>query len=308
MSGDRYDVIIIGGGPAGLTAGIYASRARLKTLLIEEMIPGGQAAVTHQIDNYPGFPGGISGEKLMENFKRQAEDFGLEIAQGTVERLAPEGDYRKVATKDTEHLAKAVIVASGSRPNTLGVPGEEKFKGKGVSFCATCDGAFFRDAEIAVVGGGDSAIKEALFLTKFARKINVIHRRSELRAEKVIQEKALGNKKIEFVWDSVVEEIGGEKAVEYVKLKKVKGEERFQLGVEGVFVYIGNRPNSDFLQGVVELDEKGYVKAGDNTATSVPGVFVAGDVRAKLLRQVATAVGDGATAAMAAEDYISGAG
>ncbi len=308
MSEGRYDVIIIGGGPAGLTAGLYASRARLKTLLIEELIPGGQAAVTHHIENYPGFPGGISGERLMENFKRQAEGFGLEIAQGRVERLAREGDYKNIYTKDTEFLAKAVIIASGSRPNTLGVPGEEKFKGRGVSYCATCDGAFFRDAEIAVIGGGDSAIKEALFLTKFARKINVIHRRSELRAEKVIQEKALGNKKIEFIWDSIVEEIGGEKIVKYLNLKKAKGEERFQLKVEGVFVYVGNQPNSDFLQGIVELDRGGYVKAGDSTETSSPGIFAAGDVRSKLLRQVATAVGDGATAAMAAEEYISRAG
>ncbi|UCD86084.1 MAG: thioredoxin-disulfide reductase [Deltaproteobacteria bacterium] len=305
MPGDKYDVIIIGGGPAGLTAGLYASRARLATLLIEELIPGGQAAVTHQIDNYPGFPGGISGEKLMESFKQQAESFGLEIAQGRVERLTLNGDHKGIRTDDKEYTAKAAIIATGSRPNNLGVPGEEKFKGKGVSYCATCDGAFFRDAEIAVVGGGDSAIKEALFLTKFARKINVIHRRSELRAEKVIQEKALGNEKIEFVWDSVVEEIGGEKMVEYLNLKKVKGDERVRLKVEGVFVYIGNRPNSDFLQGVIELDEKGYVKAGDNTETSSPGIFAAGDVRTKLLRQVATAVGDGATAAMAAEEYIS---
>ena len=305
MSEDRYDVIIIGGGPAGLTAGLYASRARLKTLLIEELVPGGQAAITHQIDNYPGFPGGISGEKLMESFKQQAESFGLEIAQGRVERLTLKGEDKNIHTKDTDFSAKAVIIATGSRPSTLGVPGEEKFKGKGVSYCATCDGAFFRDAEIAVVGGGDSAIKETLFLTKFARKISVIHRRSELRAEKVIGEKARDNKKIEFIWDSVVEEIGGEKAVEYLNLRKVKGEERFQLKVEGVFVYIGNRPNSDFLKGVVELDQKGYMKAGDSSETSIPGIFAAGDVRSKLLRQVATAVGDGATAAMAAEEYIS---
>ena len=222
-----------------------------------------------------------------------------------MERLTPKGEYKNIHTKDTDFSAKAVIIATGSRPSTLGVPGEEKFKGKGVSYCATCDGAFFRDAEIAVVGGGDSAIKETLFLTKFARKISVIHRRSELRAEKIIGEKARDNKKIEFIWDSVVEEIGGEKAVEYLNLRKVKGEERFQLKVEGVFVYIGNRPNSDFLKGVVELDQKGYMKAGDSTETSIPGIFAAGDVRSKLLRQVATAVGDGATAAMAAEEYIS---
>ena len=307
MSEESYDLVTIGGGPAGLTAAIYAGRGLLKTLVIEKLMMGGQATITHLIDNYPGFPEGITGPDLMEQFEKQAKRFGAEFKFATVEKISLDGNMKVLHLAGNETIrTKTVIICSGAEPRRLGVSGETKLTGKGVSYCATCDGAFFRDAVIAVVGGGDSAVKEALFLTKFASKVYVIHRRDELRAEKVTAKQAFENDKIEFVWNSVVEEILGDKSVTGVRVKNVKDETVKDLDLEGVFVYVGMVPNTGFLKGFVNLDEKGYIVADNDTHTDVQGVFAAGDVRQKMSRQVATAVGDGATAAMAAEECISG--
>ena len=306
MSDNGYDVAIIGGGPAGLTAAIYAGRGLLKTVVIEKLMMGGQATVTHMIDNYPGFPDGISGPDLTEKFEKQARRFGAEFKSATVESIHLDGRMKVINLDSGRIRAKTVIICAGAEPRKLGVPGEAKFTGKGVSYCATCDAAFFRDMEIAVVGGGDSAIKEAIFLTKFASKVYIIHRRDELRAEKVIAEEALKNGKMEFVWDSVVDEVFGNTGVEGLKIRNVKTGKTGRLSVEGVFIYIGMVPNTAFLKDFVELDDAGYIIADRDTHTGVHGVYAAGDVRKKLSRQVATAVGDGATAAMAAEECISG--
>jgi len=306
MSEELYDVVIIGGGPAGLTAAIYNGRALLKTLVIEKMMIGGQATITHQIDNYPGFPDGVTGPELMELFEKQAKRFGAEFKSTTVKKISTEGNIKILDTDGEPIRTKTVIIATGAQPRRLGIPGEEKLIGKGVSYCATCDGAFFRDAEVAVIGGGDSAVKEAIFLTKFAGKVYVIHRRDELRAEKITAKQAFENEKIEFIWDTVVEEITGDFAVKSLKLKNVKDGSASELPVEGAFIYVGMIPNTDFLNGFVELDDKAYIVAGHNTHTNVQGVFAAGDVRQKMARQVATAVGDGASAAMAAEECLAG--
>ena len=303
---EKHEVIIIGGGPAGYTAGIYSSRARRDVILFEGM-PGGQAATTDLIDNYPGFPEGVSGGDLMEKFKQQAYKFGLKIVDGLVDSIKVEGDEKIVSVSGNEYSAKVVIVATGADANKLGVPGEEEFRGRGVSYCATCDGAFFRDVPIVVVGGGDSAVKEALYLTNFGSKVYVVHRRDQLRAEKVIQEIAFKNEKLEFVFDSVVEEIVGNKlGVTHVKVKNVKTGEKSDIETEGVFIYVGTTPNTSFLKGVVELDEQGYIITNEKMETSVPGIYAAGDCRGKILYQVSTAVGDGATAAFASEEYIEG--
>ena len=306
MSDNNYDLVTIGGGPAGLTAAIYAGRGMLKTLVLEKLMMGGQATITHMIDNYPGFPEGITGPDLMEKFENQAKRFGAEFKFATVDKIILDGKMKVLQIGSEEIRAKTVIICTGAEPRRLDVPGETKLTGKGVSYCATCDGAFFRDAVIAVVGGGDSAVKEAIYLTKFASKVYVIHRRDELRAEKITIEQAFANEKIEFVWDSVVEEIIGKHGVESVKVKNVKDGSTKELKLEGVFIYVGMIPNTGFLKGFVELDEAGYIVADRDTHTDITGVFAAGDVRRKLSRQVATAVGDGATAAMAAEECIAG--
>ena len=306
MSDNIYDLVTIGGGPAGLTAAIYAGRGLLKTLVIEKLMTGGQATITHMIDNYPGFPEGVSGPELMEKFELQAKRFGAEFKFTTVDEISLDGDIKVLKAGKEEIRTRAVLICTGAEPRRLNVPGEAKLTGKGVSYCATCDGAFFRDAVIAVVGGGDSAVKEAIYLTKFASKVYVIHRRDELRAEKITAEQAFANEKIEFIWDTVVEEILGGHAVTGVKIKNVKDASTKELPLEGAFIYVGMLPNTAFLKGFVNIDEAGYIVADRDTHTNVPGVFAAGDVRKKLSRQVATAVGDGATAAMAAEEYISG--
>ncbi len=306
MSDNSYDLVTIGGGPAGLTAAIYAGRGLLKTLVIEKLMMGGQATITHQIDNYPGFPDGVTGPDLMEKFEKQAKRFGAEFRSATVDKISLDGMMKVLHLGEETIRAKTVVICTGAEPRRLGVPGETKLTGKGVSYCATCDGAFFREAVIAVVGGGDSAVKEALFLTKFASKVYIIHRRDELRAEKITAQQAFENEKIEFVWDSVVEEVLGDNAVTGVRVKNVKDNSTKELTLEGVFIYVGMVPNTGFLKGFVKLDEKGYIEADNDTHTDVTGVFAAGDVRQKLSRQVATAVGDGATAAMAAEECISG--
>ncbi|MEA1868827.1 MAG: thioredoxin-disulfide reductase [Euryarchaeota archaeon] len=296
-----YDVIIVGAGPAGITAGIYAKRARLETVVIEKLGVGGQIVVSDSVENYPGFPE-ISGYDLMQKFEEQAKAFDLEIEDGEVIAIRDEGEYKKVLTDDHDYRTRSVIIASGAKPSRLGVKGEEKFIGRGVSFCATCDGFFFRDKDILLVGGGDSAITEALFLSKIVNKVYVAHRRSELRAAKILQERAFANPKIEFVWNSVVEEITGKDTVEGVVLRDVVTEERFRLAVSGVFMYVGLVPNTEFIDA--EKDKAGFIQTDERLATSIPGVFAAGDCRTTHLRQVATAVGDGALAVVSAERYL----
>lgn len=303
----EYDIIIIGGGPAGLTAGLYASRARLNTLLIERALIGGQIVTTDKVENYPGFEEGISGPELVKRMELQAKRFGLEIISGRVVLAEDKGDSKSVRLENgNEYVCKAIIIASGAEPAKLEVEGEDKYRGRGVSYCATCDGAFFKNLKIAVVGGGDSAIEEALFLTRFASEVYVVHRRNELRATKILQERLFANPKIKVVWDSVVEKIEGDDFIKGVLLKNVKTQEKNLLNVEGIFIYVGTIPNTEFLPNSIKLNEKGYIITDDNMAASAPGIFAAGDIRAKLLKQVSTAVGDGATAAFAAERYIEG--
>ena len=304
MSKADYDLIIAGGGPAGLTAGLYAARGMLRTLLLEKMTPGGQAATTFLIENYPGFPEGISGPDLAQAMENQAKKFGLAVTYGEVKKISFQEPLWEVEYEDRKLLAKAVIVASGVEPKKLGVPGEETLRGRGVSYCATCDGPFFKDQEIGVVGGGDSAVEEALYLTRFSTKVYLIHRRNALRAEKIIQERTFQNPKIEILWDTVVTRVLGDSGVDGLELQNVKTKALRTLKVGGVFFYVGWLSNTAFLKGIVNLDEQGYVVTDDRMATSAPGVFAAGDVRKKLLRQIATAVGDGAMAAFAAEHYI----
>jgi thioredoxin reductase (NADPH) len=301
-----YDVIIIGGGPAGLTAGLYTSRARLKSLLIEKGFTGGQVMTTEWIENYPGFEDGVSGAELSQKMEKQATNFGLEIAQGAVLNVSLNGKTKIVTLEDdTKYETKSIIVATGSNPKLLNIEGEGEFRGRGVSYCATCDGAFFKDSKLAVIGGGDSAVEEGIFLTKFAAEVYIVHRRDQLRAAKVVQERAFANPKIKFIWDSVPEKIeGDETGVTSVKLKNVKTGETSSLDVTGIFIYIGYDPSTEFLKGLVNLNESGYVMTDENMSSSVPGVYIAGDVRAKPLKQVATAVGDGATAAVALEKYV----
>jgi thioredoxin reductase (NADPH) len=301
-----YDVIIIGGGPAGLTAGLYTSRARLKSLLIEKGFAGGQVTTTEWIENYPGFEEGISGAELSQKMEKQARKFGLEIIQGAVIDISLNDRIKKVNLEDNNRYeARSIILATGSNPRPLKIEGEDKFRGRGVSYCATCDGAFFKDERLAVIGGGDSAVEEGLFLTKFAEIVSIVHRRDQLRAVKVVQERAFANPKIKFVWDSVPEKIeGDDRGVKALHIKNVKTDEQSVLDVQGVFIYIGYNPNTVFLKGLVNLSENNYIVTDDNMSTSAPGVFAAGDVRAKPLKQIATAVGDGATAAVAAEKYI----
>ncbi|MCX5917837.1 MAG: thioredoxin-disulfide reductase [Deltaproteobacteria bacterium] len=299
-----YDLIIAGGGPAGLTAGLYAARARLRTLLVEKMAPGGQAATTFYIENYPGFAQGISGPDLTQAMEEQAKRFGLEVTYGEVKGLSSRKPFWELEVEDRKVSAKAVIVATGVEPRKLGVPGEETLRGRGVSYCATCDGPFFKDQDIGVIGGGDSAVEEALYLTRFAKRVYLVHRRDALRAEKILQERALENPKIEILWDTVVTKVVGDSGVEGLELQNVKTQGTRSLKVGGVFFYVGLLSNAGFLRGTLNLDDQGYVLTDDTMATSAVGIFAAGDVRKKLLRQIATAVGDGAMAAFAAERYI----
>lgn len=299
-----YDIVIIGGGPAGLAAGLYAGRAKLKTLIIEQLVAGGQAATTDLIENYPGAPEGSTGPDITERMEEQAKKFGCEFVMAGVTAVDLSGKEKVVTTNAGEFKGKAVIITSGATHRKLGCPGEEEFTGRGVSFCATCDAAFFEELPVAVVGGGDSAISAAIYLTKFASRVYVIHRRDALRATKVVQEKAFENPKIEIVWDSIVDEIKGSETVEALRLKNVKTGQFSDLPVDGVFMYVGLVPNTEFLTGQVKLSPQNYIPVTANMETDVPGVFAAGDVTAKLLRQVVTAVGDGATAAVAAEKYI----
>ena len=304
-SEDTYDVVIIGGGPAGLTAGIYAGRAQLKTVIVEKGLPGGQIAQTDEVENYPGFPEGISGPELASRMVQQAEKFGARIVMDEVLGLEKaEGGYL-VRGYERNYRARAVIVATGANPRRLGVPGEDKFYGRGVSTCATCDGFFYRDKEVVVVGGGDAAVEEGLFLTKFARKVTLVHRRDELRANKVAQKRAFQNPKMHFLFSHVVTEILGEDQVTGVRLKNLKTGEEYVYPTDGVFVFIGHEPNTAFLNGVVELRPDGYIAVRDEVFTSEPGIFAAGDVADPIYRQLTTSVGAGTRAAMMAERYLA---
>ncbi|MEW6547097.1 MAG: thioredoxin-disulfide reductase [Bacillota bacterium] len=306
MERDIHDVVILGAGPAGLTAAIYAGRARLDTVVIDRGVPGGQVATTDMVENYPGFPEGVSGVELARLMSEQAERFGVRTEMAEVESLSRDGDLWRVETSEGPYLGRAVIVATGTRPRELGVPGEKELRGRGISYCATCDGAFFRDKPVVVVGGGDSAVSEAEFLTRFASQVTIVHRRGELRAARSLQERVLDNPKIRVRWNSVVAAFLGQDGLQRVRLRDVNTGAESELEAEGAFIYIGLLPNTAFLSGVVPLDEGGYLITDDAMALPAPGLFAAGDVRQKRLRQVATAVGDGAVAAMAAEEYIVG--
>lgn len=300
-----YDVVIIGGGPAGMTAGIYAARAGHKTAILETGAPGGQASTTDTIENYPGFPGGISGPELMMKFYEQAESFGVEMVFQHVTSIETDGDIKKVIAGDTIYETRAIIIASGARPKVLGVNGEAKFRGKGVSYCATCDGFFFKDKEVAVVGGGDTAVEEALYLSKICSKVTVIHRRDQLRATRIVQDRAMKHEKIDFIWDSVVDEIIGNEKISELSLHNVKTQEKQSLKVDGVFIFVGYIPNTDYLPASIAMDERGYVLTNEQLQTNIPGIFAVGDVRQKHLRQVATAVGDGALIITALDNYLA---
>lgn len=303
---ETRDLVIIGGGPAGLSAGIYSSRADIDTILLERGIPGGLVVSTELIENYPGFAKGIGGQELMVQMEDQARRFGLEINSASVEKIETDDNDIIVHTDSGKIKAGAVIVATGVANQLLGVKGEADFTGRGVSYCATCDGAFFRGRKVAVVGGGDAAVEEAIFLTRFADRVYIIHRRGELRATKVVQKRAFNNPKIDFVWHSIVDGINGEDSVSSVTIRNVKDNKIDKLPVDGVFIYVGHRPSSNLVSDLVDTDEKGYIITDENMRTSCPGIFAAGDVRKKLLRQVVTAVADGAIAAVAAEKYLEG--
>ena len=300
-----YDVIIIGSGPAGFTAGIYTSRAKLKTLIISGSLPGGQLMTTSEVENYPGFPNGIFGPELMMNMRQQAERFATTIIDDEVLKV----DFKKrpflISTHSETYEGRAILLCTGASPRKLGIDGEQEFGGRGVSYCATCDGPFFKGEEIAVIGGGDTAIEEATFLTKFGKAVKIIHRRDFLRASKILQEKAFENSKIQFVWNNVVTRIAGNKKIESIDLKNLTTGKTQNLSVGGLFVAIGHEPNTSIFKDQLELDDKGYVVLKENTRTSVEGVFAAGDVHDYRYRQAVTAAGFGCMAALDVEKWLS---
>jgi len=309
MAPEQRDLVIVGGGPAGLTAGIYAARSRLDAVLLEaKPLTGGQIATTDIVENYPGFPEPLSGMELMDKMRRQAEHFGLEIATGDVTKVIPQDGKYLLECGKTSYLARAAIIATGTESRKLGVPGEDEYWGMGVTTCATCDGPLYRGKPVAVVGGGDSAVKEAVYLTGFASVVYIIHRRDKLRAEKVIQEQALCHWKIEVVWDTVVTEMLGsaEAGLTGLKLKNVKTQEESDLAVDCVFLYVGVTANTDLVRDLVELDDANLIVTDEEMRTSAPGIFAAGDCRSKAFKQVATAVGEGATASYSAQEYLTG--
>jgi len=303
---EKYDVVIIGGGPAGLTAGLYTSRDKLNSLLIEKGLIGGQIANAERVENYPGFPEGISGFELGQLMHQQAMKFGLKTVIAKVTGIELQKEQKIVKTSEGDFIAKAVIIAGGWERKKLGVPGEEEFIGKGVSYCATCDAAFFKEQPVAVAGGDNTAINEALHLAKFASKVTVINRRDQLRASHVLQEKAFSEPKIEFLQNSVVEKIEGEDFVKRIRLRQVKTREESSLEVAGIFMSVGLEPNTDYLKDILPLDAAGHIITNDRMGTKIPGIFVAGDIRHNSARQAITAAGDGATAAIYAEKFISG--
>lgn len=302
-----WDIVILGGGPAGFTAGMYATRAGMKTLLFEKLVSGGQAATTEWVDNYPGFPDGISGPELSKKFEEHAVRFGLQMLNEEVTELTAPGNPGhpfQVKTGHGTYQALSVIISLGANWNKLGVPGEDEFRGMGVSYCATCDGPFFQDEPVVVVGGGDTAVEESTYLTKIVKKVTIVHRRDRLRATKVIQDRAFADPKIEFIWDTHVESIEGKDGVERVMLRNVKTGQTRELPCAGIFIFVGTTPNTQFLKGIVEMDEKGYILTDEDMRTSVKGVFACGDARKKMLRQIVTACGEGATAAFAAQHFV----
>lgn len=305
-----YDVIIIGEGPAGLSAGLYAARSRLKTLILEKEKAGGQIVTTDEVANYPGSIENATGPSLINRMVEQAKYFGAEIKLDTVKEVELDGKIKIVKGEKEEYQTKTVIIATGAKPRKIGCPGEEELTGRGVSYCATCDAAFFEDLDVYVVGGGDSAVEEALYLTKFARKVTIIHRRDELRAAKSIQEKAFANEKIDFMWNTVVKEIKGDGIVEAMVVENVKTGEKTEIvaneedGTFGIFVFVGLVPTTELFEGKLEM-ENGYIVTDEDMRTNIPGVFAAGDCRKKSLRQVVTAAADGAIAAVQAEKYIN---
>ncbi len=299
-----YDILILGGGPAGLTAGIYAGRAQLKVALLEKLAPGGQVAVTEWIENYPGFEEGVSGAELMQRTQKQAKKFGLEFLTGTITNIELKGAVKKVKTNQEEYQAKAIIISTGTEHKLLGVPGEEKFKGRGVSYCATCDGPFFKEKDIVVVGGGNSGIQEGLYLTRFVRSIKLVEFLDHLNAEKILQHKAQESSKFTFFLNHKVLSINGEQKVTSVSVEDRKTGKSKELQADGVFIWVGMIPNTKFLQSKVELDEYGYIITDEKMQTSIPGVYAAGDVRKKDIHQIVTALGDGAIAAEFALKYL----
>ncbi len=300
-----YDVIIIGSGPAGFTAGIYTSRAKLKTLIITGSLPGGQLMTTSEVENYPGFPNGIFGPELMMNMRQQAERFGTTIVDDEVLKVDFKNLPFLISTHSERYEGRAILLCTGASPRKLGIDGEQEFGGRGVSYCATCDGPFFKGEEIAVIGGGDTAIEEATFLTKFGKSVKIIHRREFLRASKILQEKAFENSKIQFIWNHVVTKISGNKKIESIDLKDLITGKSQNLVVGGLFVAIGHEPNTSIFKDQLELDDKGYVVLKENTRTSVEGVFAAGDVHDYRYRQAVTAAGFGCMAALDVEKWLS---
>jgi thioredoxin reductase (NADPH) len=300
-----HEAIIIGSGPAGLTAGIYLMRAGINAVLVEKGVLGGTPMNYDHVENYPGFPDGISSKELMRKMAEQAKRFGLSVKEfAEVEEVALEGDRFLIKAGGDVLESLGAIVCTGTVSMKIGIPGEEEFVGRGISYCATCDGAFFRNLDVAVIGGGDAAIQEGLALTNIVRKVYVVHRRDQLRAQKIIQERAFKNEKMEFLWNKVPVEIEGKDQVESILLEDTKTHERSRVHVDGVFVYVGARPNTQFLGGLVERDGAGFIITDENLLTKTPGLYVAGDARKKSLRQIATAVGDGALAAVSLEHYI----
>lgn len=303
-----YDIVIIGGGPAGYSAGIYAARAALKTLLVEGAATVSQISITDMVENYPGIPEGINGFDLMQLFKKQARKFGLEIiAQDAtaVKKISDAPTIWEVSAGGRVYKALSIIIATGAMWRSLDIPGEAEFTGRGVSYCATCDGPFYRDREVIVVGGGDTAIQEALFLTHFAKKVTVVHRRDRLRAAGLLQKRAFAESKISFAWDCVLEEMTGSEFVTGAKLKNVRTGETSEIYADGAFIFVGRLPYTEIFKGLVEMDKTGFIVTDENMRTSAPGIFAAGDCRDKLFRQVVTAAGDGANALYSAELYIA---
>ena len=301
---DNYDIAIIGAGPAGLSAAVYAARGGLETIVLEKMLAGGQITVTDEVENYPGINENLNGFELADRFKAQAEKFGVTIKTADVQKVQAAGKLKEVVTDDETYLVKAVIIATGAQPRKLDAPGEQNFTGKGVSYCATCDGPLYRNQTVAVIGGGDSAVEEALFLTKFAKKVYLIHRRDKLRAVKIVQDRAFANDKIEIIWDTVVDEIKGSQMVEELQLTNRKTKESSTLPVTGVFIFVGYLPNNELVKDFAELDAIGFVKTNNKMETKVSGIYSAGDLNHKILRQVVTSAADGAIAAFAAEKWI----
>jgi thioredoxin reductase (NADPH) len=303
-----HDLVIIGSGPAGLTAALYAGRYRLNTLVLEKMGVGGQIILSPTIENYPGFPGGISTVELTDRFHKQIQELGINVEMSEVLAIykasESENPVYKVVTKEKSYDTKSIIIATGSQPKKLGVPGEDKLIGRGISYCATCDAPFFRNKDIVVIGAGDRAIEEAIFLSSYAKKVTVIHRRNELRASEILQEKARSNPKIEFILESVVEEILGKDRVSAVRIKNVNTGSVFDLECQGAFVFTGIRPNTDFVKDILKIDDLGFIITDDNLKTSLDGVFACGDCRRKTLYQVVTACADGAIAAASVHNYL----